>query len=388
MSRAVPQPRAAGSAAAGVTGPARLGRRTKDLVKRLSPGDVAVIDHADLDRVSAEELVESGVRVVVNVSASTTGRFPNTGPLELVRGGVTLVDAPGAALFDLLPDGLPVTVRDGSIWRQGTLLASGTVQEEEALVAALAEQRALVAEAIQEFAANTLQHLREEAGVLVEGIDLPPLRTRFRDRHALVVVRGPGYKRDLRIVLPYVRDFRPVLVAVDGGADALLEAGLTPDVIVGDFDSVSDTALRCGAELVVHAYPDGRAPGAERLRRAGLPFHTVSAPGISEDVALLLAHEKGAELIVAVGAHFNLVEFLERDRDGMASTFVTRLKVGESLVDAKGVSRLVSRRLGVWPLVGFAGASVIAVSVAVAVSPALQNVIESLARTLADVLGV
>jgi uncharacterized membrane-anchored protein len=371
-----------------VTGPARLGRRTKDLVKRLSPGDVAVIDHADLDRVSAEELVESGVRVVVNVSASTTGRFPNTGPLELVRGGVTLVDAPGAALFDLLPDGLPVTVRDGSIWRQGTLLASGTVQEEEALVAALAEQRALVAEAIQEFAANTLQHLREEAGVLVEGIDLPPLRTRFRDRHALVVVRGPGYKRDLRIVLPYVRDFRPVLVAVDGGADALLEAGLTPDVIVGDFDSVSDTALRCGAELVVHAYPDGRAPGAERLRRAGLPFHTVSAPGISEDVALLLAHEKGAELIVAVGAHFNLVEFLERDRDGMASTFVTRLKVGESLVDAKGVSRLVSRRLGVWPLVGFAGASVIAVSVAVAVSPALQNVIESLARTLADVLGV
>jgi uncharacterized membrane-anchored protein len=370
------------------SGPARLGRRTKELVKRLLPGDIAIVDHVDLDRVSAEELADSGVKVVVNVATSASGRFPNPGPLQLVRSGVALVDAPGAALFNELEDGEVVTVRAGGVYRNGTRLAEGTVQTAGALEAALAEQRSRVTEALEAFADNTLRHLREEGRLLTEGLEFPPLRTRFRDRQALVVARGPGYKRDLRIVRPYVRDFRPVLVAVDGGADALLEAGFRPDVVVGDMDSVSDEALRCGAELLVHAYPDGRAPGAARLRRLGLAHETISAPGISEDVALLLAHDKGAALIVAVGTHFNLVEFLERDREGMASTFVARLKVGEVLVDAKGVSQLVSRRVGIWPLVAFAAAGVAAIVVAVLVSPALRNVIQALTRSLADALGL
>jgi uncharacterized membrane-anchored protein len=245
-----------------------------------------------------------------------------------------------------------------------------------------------VSHALEAFAENTLRHLQEEAGSLAAGIELPALGTRFRDRHVLVVARGPGYKSDLRMVRPYVRDFRPVLVAVDGGADALREVGLTADVIVGDFDSVSDASLRAGAELVVHAYPSGEAPGAARLRDLGLPYHVVSAPGISEDLALQLAYEKGATLIVAVGTHFNLVEFLERDREGMASTFVTRLKVGESLVDAKGVSRLVSRRVGIWPLAVFAATGVLAIVGAVLASPALRNVIQSTTRAIANGLGL
>jgi uncharacterized membrane-anchored protein len=371
-----------------ITGRARLGRRTKDLVKRLGPDDVAIVDHADIDRVSAEELLESGVRAVVNIAHSSTGRFPNPGPLELVRGGVQLIDAPDAQLFDVLSDGELVRVDGGTIWRNGTLLAEGTVLDAASLEQALGEQQGRVAHALETFAENTLHHLREEAGALSEGIELPTLRTRFRDRHVLVVARGPGYKSDLRMVRPYIREFRPVLVAVDGGADALREAGLRADVIVGDFDSVSDTALRSGAELVVHAYAGGGAPGAERLRRAGVSFHTVSAPGISEDLALQLAYEKGAALIVAVGTHFNLVEFLERDRAGMASTFVTRLKVGESLVDAKGVSRLVSRRVGIWPLAVFAAIGVTAIVVAVLASPALRNVIQSLTRAIANGLGL
>ena len=371
-----------------ITGRARLGRRTKDLVKRLGPEDVAIVDHADLDRVSAEELAETGVRAVVNVSPSTTGRFPNPGPLELVRAGIRLIDAPGAPLFEELSDGEQIRLDGAAIWRNGTVLAHGTLLEAAALEEALAEQQSLVADALASFAENTLLHLREEANTLSAGIELPPLETRFRDRHALVVARGPGYKSDLRMVRPYVREFRPVLVAVDGGADALREAGLSADVIVGDFDSVSDAALRSGAELVVHAYPDGGAPGANRLRRLGLPFTSVSAPGISEDLALLLAHEKGASLIVAVGTHFNLVEFLERDREGMASTFVTRLKVGESLVDAKGVSRLVSRRVGVWPLAVFGATGIAAIVVAVLASPALRNVLESITRAIGNGLGL
>ena len=364
------------------TGTARLGRRTKQLVRRLQPGDIAIIDHADLDRLSAEELVESGVRVVVNVAPSQTGRYPNPGPLLLVRGGVLLIDAESADLFESVSDGEALTVRGASVFRNGTCLASGQVLGARQLEVALAEQQSRVTDALEAFADNTMRYLREEGRLLAQGIDFPSLETSFRDRHALVVARGPGHKRDLRIVRPYVRDFRPVLVAVDGGAEALLEEGWKPDVIIGDMDSVTDAALLSGAELVVHAYADGDAPGEERLRRLGVTFHRVAAPGISEDVALLLAHEKGAELIVAVGTHFNLVEFLERNRAGMSSTFVTRLKVGEILVDAKGVSRLVSRRVGIWPLATFVAAGLTAIVVAIAASPALRSMFLGLADVL------
>jgi uncharacterized membrane-anchored protein len=370
------------------TGRARLGRRTKNLVSRLGPDDVAIIDHQDLDRVTAEELLESGVRVVVNVSRSQSGRYPNPGPLLLVRGGVRLIDAPGAPLFDDVSDGEDVTVRGASLFRNGTCLASGRTLTAEELARALAEQRGRVTEALEGFAENTMRYLREEGRLLAEGVDFPPLETRFRERHALVVARGPGYKRDLAIVRSYVRAFKPVVVGVDGGADALLSAGMKPHVIVGDMDSVSDSALRSGAELVVHAYRDGEAPGGARLERLGVEYATVSAPGISEDIALLLAFEKGAELIVAVGTHFNLTEFLERDRAGMSSTFVTRLKVGEILIDAKGVSRLVSRQVGLWPLVAFALAGLGAVVVAILASPGLRHFIGLLSQRIRDLLGL
>lgn len=369
------------------TGRARLDRRTKHLVKRLSAEDIAIIDHADLDRVSAEELVESGVRVVVNVAPSQTGRFPNPGPLLLVRGGVRLIDVPGADLLDTVSDGEILSVRGAGLYRNGTFVAAGRILGEEELARALAEQRTRVTASLEAFAENTLQYLRDEGRLLSGAIDFPQLETRFRDRHALVVARGPGHKRDLRIVRPYVRDFKPVLVGVDGGADALLEAGYEPDVVVGDMDSVSDKALRSGAEIVVHAYGGGDAPGAGRLEGLGVSYHAVAAPGISEDVALLLAYEKGAELIVAVGTHFNLIEFLERDRAGMSSTFVTRLKVGEVLIDAKGVSRLVSRRAGMWPLVVMIFAGLAAIVTAIVASPSLRNLIELLGLRIRDVMG-
>jgi uncharacterized membrane-anchored protein len=371
-----------------LTGQAKLDRRTKDLVKRLSADDIAIIDHTDLDRVSAEELVESGVRVVVNVSPSQSGRFPNPGPLALVRGGVRLIDALGADLFDNVHEGELLTIRGAGLYRNGTCLATGRVLEEPELERVLGDQRGRVTEALEAFAENTMRYLREEGKLLAEGIDFPPLATRFRDRHALVVARGPGYKRDLRMVRPYIRDFKPVLIAVDGGADALLEAGYKPDVIVGDMDSVSDGALKSGAELLVHGYRNGSAPGEERAQQLGVQYQIARATGISEDLALLLAYEKGSELIVAVGTHFNLIEFLERNRAGMSSTFITRLKVGEILIDAKGVSRLASRQVGIWPLVLLALAGLSAIAVAIVVSPALRHLIEYLALRLRDLLGI
>ena len=371
------------------TGTARLDRRTKRLVHRLTGDDVAIVDHVDLDRVTAEELLETGVRVVVNVSASLSGRFPNPGPLMLVRGGVTLIDVPGAELFEEVADGEEVTVRGASVFRDGICLARGRAREEHELMRALAEQRGRVTESLSEFAENTLRHLRAEGSLLAEGIEFPPLQTRFRDRHALVVARGPGHKRDLWMVRPYVRDFKPVLIGVDGGADALIEAGLKPDVIVGDMDSVTDGALRSGAEILVHAYRgNGNAPGAARADALGVPYTVVPAMGISEDVAMLLAHEKGAELIVAVGTHFNLIEFLERNRAGMSSTFLTRLRVGEILVDAKGVSRLVSRRVGLWPFVALAVTGLGAILVAVLAAPGVRHLIELIVLRVRDWLGL
>ena len=369
-------------------GTARLDRRTKRLVRRLGPADVAIIDHPDLDRISAEELLESGVRVVVNVAPSSTGAYPNAGPLALVRGGVCLIDAPGAELFDEVKDGDPIVVRGSSLFRNGTRLAAGLERGAEELARDLDEQRSRVSEALEAFAENTLRHLREETALLSEAVHTPQLRTRFRDRHTLVVARSPDTKRDLKIVGAYVADFKPVLVGVDGGADALIAAGYRPDVIVGDMDSVTDKALQSGAELVVHAYPGGRAPGRDRLDLLGPSSTVIATPGISEDAAMLLAHEKGAELIVAVGTRFNLIEFLERDRAGMSSTFLTRLRVGEKLVDARGVSRLFRPRVGLSMVLAFTLAAVAAVAAVLVASPELRRLTSLVVTRLRSLVGI
>jgi uncharacterized membrane-anchored protein len=326
-----------------IHGAARLGRRTKELVKRLGPGDVAVIDHRNLDRIAAEELAACGVRATLNASPSSDGTYPNMGPLTLVRAGVRLIDA-GPELFERIGEGAALEIDGGRIRSGGTLVAEGRVLEAEKLAARLEEQRRRIDEALHDFTENTMTHLREEAGLLSGAIDLPETRTRFRDRHVLIVVRGTDHVRDLRALRAYIEDVNPILVGVDGGADAIVGEGLIPDLILGDMDSAGEVALRSGAELVVHAYPDGEAPGSERLRRLGLAHTVVPSAGTSQDVAMLLAFEKGAALIVSVGAHFNLVEFLERRRGGMSSTFLTRLRIGETLVDAKGVSHLYPAR--------------------------------------------
>ena len=369
------------------TGTARIDKRTKRLVKRLGPGDIAIIDHRDIDRASAEELLESRVRVVLNVSPSVTGRFPNAGPLALVRGGVRLIDCPGAELFEDVKEGESLVVRGAGLFRNGSRLAAGHIHTEEELERILADQRARVSDALENFAENTLHHVRDESKLLSDGVQMPQLKTSFRDRHALVVARAPEAKRDLRTVRSYIREFKPILIGVDGGADRLLEAGYRPDLVIGDMDSVSDAALHSGAEIVVHAYPGGGAPGRERVERLGLQSAVLPLPGMSEDVAILLAHEKGAELIVAVGTRFNLTEFLERDRAGMSSTFLTRLKVGEILVDARGVSRLFRGRVGVGPLLTFTAAGLAAIVAAVAVSSDLQRFLSLLAERVQSVLG-
>ncbi len=371
-----------------LTGPARLGRRTKLLVKTLAPGDIAVVDHRDLDRVSAEDLIAAGVLAVLNCSPSSTGAYPNMGPLLLVQAGIHLVDLPDATLFKQLKDGDRITISDGTVIRGTKALVSGDVQEPAAVRAATDERRREIGDALEAFAKNTIEHMLEERELLSGRIELPRFDTDFRDRPALIVVRGVDHHKDLRMLRPYIRDVKPRIIAVDGGANALLDEGFVPDMIVGDMDSATEDALRCGAELVVHAYPNGRAPGREHLEALELPFKLVPAPGTSQDVAMIIAAEKGAELIISVGSQFNLVEFLDKNRRGMASTFLTRLRLGEILVDAKGVSRLYRPLPGPSPLVFIALAGLLCLLAIVVLTPALRDVADLMWLKLEVVLGL
>jgi uncharacterized membrane-anchored protein len=361
-----------------IHGTARLGRKTKHLVKRLRPGDIAVIDHTNIDRIAAEELIATGVRAVLNASDSSNGRYPNAGPLVLARAGVRLIDAPGGALFEKLRDGHAVSIDGGTVISDGREVVTGRVLEAGELTEQMERQRDRIDDALASFAENTMAHLRQEGDLLAGRIEFPSTRTGFRDRHVLIVVRGTTHRRDLQALRAYIRDVRPLLVGVDGGADAIIEAGQTPDIILGDMDSASDAALRSGAELIVHAYPDGRAPGRERVLELGLEHTVVPAAGTSQDVAMLMAFEKGASLIVSVGAHFNLIEFLDKNRGGMSSTFLTRLRIGETLVDAKGVSRLYNPGMGPGYLSLFLGAFAVLLVIVVVTSPALDDLLELL----------
>ena len=371
-----------------IRGHARLGRKTKDLVKRLGPEDIAVIDHADLDRIAAEDLVATGVRAVVNVAHSSTDRYPNPGPLLLARAGVRLVDVPEAPLFDELRDGEEIVLVGGDVRRGSTTIARGEPLGVAELERRHQRQRERIDQAIAEFAANTMAHVREEGELLAGELELPRTRTSFRSRHVLIVVRGTTYRKDLRALRAYIEDVRPVLVGVDGGADAILEEGLVPDVILGDMDSATDAALRSGAEVIVHAYRDGRAPGSERLDEMGVEHLVAPAIGTSQDVAMLLAFENGAELIVSVGAHFNLIEFLDKNRAGMSSTFLTRLRIGEILVDAKGVSRLYNPGVSNRTVATFMACAAVLVVLIVLISAPLRELADLVWLKIEVLLGL
>jgi uncharacterized membrane-anchored protein len=363
-----------------VAGPARLDRRTKSLTRRLEPGEIAIIDHADLDRVAAETLISRQVAAVVNAAPSISGRFPNLGPQVLIEAGIPLVDDVGPEVFEQVREGQVMRLDGNTLYSGETVVAKGTIQTPESVAADMASAKEGLADQLRAFVVNTMDYITRDSDLLVDGVRVPELRTRLEGRHALVVARGYRHSEDLQALRAYIREFKPVMIGVDGGANALLDAGYRPAMIVGDMDSVSDRALNCGAEIVVHAYPNGFAPGLARVQDLGLNWVTCPATGTSEDVAVLLADGAGATLIVAVGMRFSLVEFLDKGRSGMASAVLTRIRVADKIVDAKGVSRLYQSRISGSSLILLALAALAAIVVAGIASPAGQ--------TFLDLLGV
>ncbi len=324
----------------------KKGMKTKQMVKRLTSNDIPVICHEDIDEVAANSILETKVKVVINCDKSISGRYPSKGAALLIKNGVMIVDDIGREFYQTVHENDLVQIK------QSDLYINGKKYNEKYLLLNEEISNQLLVKAhqnyefeLEKFIENTLEYAQKEKKIVLKEDNIPYIVTRLENRHVLIVIRGRNYKDDLKTIKGYINDFKPILIGVDGGGDALLEFGYIPDIIIGDMDSVSDVCLKKCKEIIVHAYPDGKAPGLERITKLGLNAKLFPFPGTSEDIAMLLAYEKKADLIVAVGTHSNIIDFLEKGRKGMASTMLIRLKVGVKLVDAKGVSKLYTNKL-------------------------------------------
>lgn len=353
-------------------GRAKLDRRTKNLVNRLRKGDVAIISHDDIDEVAANSLIDIKPLAIVNTMPSITGRYPARGAYKILKAGIPIIDEVPDKIFEDVKEGALLEIKDGQVLFGQQVVAEGKLLTLADVRTKLNEANENFKQELDDFVDNTLEYAKKEKDILLGNLDVPALHTYILNRHVLIVVRGSSYKEDLRAISSYIQEQKPVLIGVDGGADALLEFNLKPDIIVGDMDSVSNAALQSGAEIVVHAYANGKAPGLERVKSMGVDPLVFPVPGTSEDIAMILAWEYGASLIVAVGTHSNMVDFLEKGRKGMASTFLIRLKVGSILVDARGVSQLYKQSLHSKYLAQLFMAALIPITILLWVSPATQ----------------
>jgi len=359
-----------------IKGIAKKDKKTKNLIKRLKPGDIAIIDHKDIDEIAAISLVESKVKCVLNLNSSISGRYPNKGPSILIESGIILLETKNREIYDIINEGDELELIDNVIIYKDNIIGSYEELDSEKIDELLKVGYSNLEKELDKFIENTLEYAKKEKELVLEKGNMPQLKTKLANKHALVVVRGKDYKKDLLAIQNYINEVKPVLIGVDGGGDALLEFGYIPDILVGDMDSVSDRCLQLAKEIVVHAYKDGRAPGLERVKNLGLEAKVFPSAGTSEDIAFLLAYSNNVDLIVALGTHSNMIDFLEKGRNGMASTFLVRLKVGAKLVDAKGVNMLYRSSLKLKYVIGIGIAALIPIIVLTLMFPPMQEIIK------------
>lgn len=331
----------------GTTGIARIDKKTKRLLDRVSAGDVVILDEADLDRLTADVLVQAEVVAVVNAAPSITGRYPNLGPEVLAASGIPLLDAVGPEVFARVKEGAKVRLHDNRLYIGDRVVARGTELDERAVADRMLEAKTGLVDHLEAFSGNSIEFIRSESPLLIDGVGVPELTVNLEGRHVVVVGDGSDRVADLKALKPFIKEYRPVMIGVGIGADTLRKAGYRPAVIVGDPDEIATDTLKCGAEVVLPADPDGHAAGLERIQDLGIGATTFPAVGCAGDLALLLADFHGADLIVTVGLGGDMNDFFDRSRrDQIPSTFLTRLKVGQKLVDAKAVSTLYRSRVG------------------------------------------
>ncbi|ABW19143.1 putative cytokinetic ring protein SteA [Alkaliphilus oremlandii] len=372
----------------GIKAKARLDKKTKQLINRLEAGDIAIIDHDDIDEVAANSLVEKKVSAIINCGKSISGRYPNLGPTIISESNIPIFDVTQGNLFELLKEGDIIEIVDDNVIINHQIICEMVFLSKEKIETALALAEKNIEVELEKFIENTLVYANKEKGLILGNLNIPPIKTKMEKKHVLVVVRGQNYREDLMTILSYIKEVRPVLIGVDGGGDALLEFGFIPDIIVGDMDSVSDDCLKKCKEIIVHGYLDGTAPGMGRIENLGLSGLVFSAAGTSEDIAMLIAYDKGADLIVAVGTHSNMIDFLEKGRKGMSSTFLVRMKVGSKLVDARGVSKLYKNNIKPKYIILLVIAALIPITMVMLISKPIQNLFKLLNIRIRMILGL
>lgn len=370
-----------------IEGKIKKDRKTKNLIKKLNPGDIALICHKDIDEVAAESLIKKKVKAVINTEPAITGEYPNKGPEKILKANIPVIDSVGERVYRILQDGDKIRITNGKIFLKDKQIAKGRVIDEITLKKILNETQKRMTALVDEFVENTITYAKKEKWIVTRNLKLPKIKTKIKNNHVLIAVRGKDYLQDLKAIKSYIEEVRPVLIGVDGGGDALLEFGFVPDILIGDMDSVSDECLKNAKEIIVHAYQDGKAPGLKRISQLGLSATLFPCPGTSEDVAMLLAYEKGADLIVAVGTHTNIIDFLEKGRKGMASTFLVRLKIGSKLVDAKGVNKLYKNKFNYRYLLAICLAALWPIIIVGLISPPFSYMLRLMRLKLKVMLG-
>lgn len=361
-----------------IKGEVKRDRVTKNLTERLNPGDIALISHQDLDEVAAMSLVEKEISCIINTEKTISGKYPNRGPNILLENKIPIIEVESLEEVSMISEGNTIEIDDGKILLDGKLITSYVHLDENSIMNLLEEGYNNIEVELDKFIENTLEYAKREKGLVTGKIKIPDIKTDLKDKHVLIVVRGQDYKRDLMAIKNYIEDIKPVLVGVDGGGDAILEFGYTPDIVIGDMDSVSSECLHAAKEVIVHGFPDGRVPAKDRMEELGIDYCVFSSPGTSEDIALLLAYEKNADLIVALGTHSSMIDFLEKGRPGMASTFLVRLKVGEKLVDARGVNKLYGTKFEVKYILAIILASFIPIIILILLNPITRSMLKLL----------
>ena len=371
-----------------IKGTAKKNVRTKALIPQLSPNDIAVIHHMDIDGVAAMQLVEKKVKAVINAVSSVSGKYPNRGPKILNSAGIPIIDNIGQEVFDRISDNDILEINENQLNINGSYLCDIKFLTQEDVESRMKEASSNLWNVLDKFIENTLDYAKKEKELIISPIRLPDTTVNMEGRHVLVVIRGNNYREDLKAIRIYIEEVNPVMVGVDGGADALLDFGYRPDIIIGDMDSVSDRCLRSCKEIIVHAYSDGSSPGMRRIDDLGLKAIKFPFIGTSEDAALILAYEKNAELIVTVGSHTNMIDFLEKGRPGMASTMLVQMKVGHKIVDAKGVSELYKNRLKPGYIAALFLAALFPLTIVAKTSPLLKEIYQLISLRVRIILGL
>ena len=375
----------------GVVGTARVDRRTRALLPRLHAGDVAVLDHADLDRTTAQALVDAGVVAVVNAAPMVSGRYPSLGPEVLVAAGVSVVDRVGSAGLVAITDGVVVRVDGGTGLGEDGRGAAGRRVDAEMLACELTAAREGLTAHLETFTHNTTEFLRREQDLLLHDLGVPRPATRVAGRPAVVVSAGHDHTRELALVRTFVREQHPVLVGVGRGADALRAVGLRADVVVldasaDDSEIPSAKVLKAARDVVVRTDRGAGRSRIEHLERLGVRPLRFESGATPEDAALLLVAAADAALIVGVGLRATLEELLDSRRAGLASTYLTRLKVGQRIVGATAVPYLYAGRVRPRHLLLVMRAGLSALGAAVGVTPVGQEWADALAHTLRGLL--